>query len=179
MKTKRISLIFALSFYLMQLPFVLMFTPLKDIIGDNILIYTLLATVIVFIIYLISMLMLHLKIRNIELNIENINDLRKSILYVKLITIPFFIFNFILYFGFFSIFLIIGLISMPFAIIAIIVTGFFMFMTSTYIILIMIKFYKQGIISTKAFLLLLLLQLVFLLDIIGAIILYSKTNVRK
>ena len=104
--------------------------------------------------------------------------LRKSMILIKLASIPFFIFNFIFFVVVLFVFVVasrgLGIILVP---IPIIITYLILLVTSTYSILFIIILKRFKIISNKSAIINIIIQLIFVLDMIGVLFLlknYSK-----
>ena len=101
--------------------------------------------------------------------------LRKSMILIKLASIPFFIFNFIFFVVVLFVFVVasrgLGIILVP---IPIIITYLILLVTSTYSILFIIILKRFKIISNKSAIINIIIQLIFVLDMIGVLFLLKN-----
>lgn len=112
------------------------------------------------------------------------NEMRKVMLFIKLLCIPFFVFNFMLWVGFIGMLSIFpgGFLVWTFVPVIVFVTFFILLVTSSFSLSTIILYGRSKILNKAEIIIHALLQLVFVLDIIDTIILFNvigRKNINK
>lgn len=109
--------------------------------------------------------------------------LKKSMLTMKMGTIPFFILNFLIFVGVLGLVILVsrglGIILLPIVPVVVTVTYFILLLTSAYSVVFLIRLKRLNMISTPSLVIHIILQLFFCIDIIDTLFLaktYSKKN---
>ncbi len=179
MLAKIVTLLFSLSLFFMQIPF---FADNDTFFQDNEIFKRVIKALnifditfaIVLVVFMATLTIICTIIKSISAkkNPYKIEDLLHGILIIKLVPIAFFIIHFFIYTMLTAVFAITG-VGIPITIaVGAIVAGCVLFVTSLYTILVLFRCYKMHLLSTKAFVLLVVTQFYFCIDIIGAVIGY-------
>ncbi len=179
MLLKIIIILFSLSLYLTQIPFMasIDILPFESAFIDSLIQNTAYiefadAILIAICMGIFTIVFTILKTIKVAEKPQLVKDLIDGMLLIKLIHIPYFAFNFIIYTLIAALLSITG-IGMPITIIVgAIVAGSVLFVTSLYTIIVLYRCLKLRLLTTNSFVLLVISQFFFCIDVICVVIAY-------